>query len=186
MSRRALFLGTIALACGLFWTMRNSRAATATPEYQVLIKSERFEVRLYGQLVTVSAPLHGEEGEREGAFRRLFRFISGANARGEKIPMTSPVLQTTARMSFILPNESTKTRPNDPALLEEVIPAGRFASYRFRGNASPENARQALETLRAWITANGLTAAEEGRVAYYDPPWTPLFLRRNEALIRLR
>jgi hypothetical protein len=37
--------------------------------------------------------------------------------------------------------------------------------------------------LRASLAAAGIQTAGEALFAYYDPPWTPPFARRNEVLI---
>jgi hypothetical protein len=60
-----------------------------------------------------------------------------------------------------------------------------FAAIRFRGYGSPESQQKAMETLRAWIKAAGRTAKGDPIFAYYDPPWTPEFMRRNELLIEV-
>ena len=39
--------------------------------------------------------------------------------------------------------------------------------------------------LREWIAARGLTANGAATYAYYNDPWTPGFLRRNEVIISL-
>tara|TARA_B100001939_G_C16753876_1_gene535253 strand:- start:619 stop:771 length:153 start_codon:yes stop_codon:yes gene_type:complete len=37
--------------------------------------------------------------------------------------------------------------------------------------------------LREWIKENNLVITGDPIEAFYDPPWTPGFLRRNELLI---
>ena len=51
------------------------------------------------------------------------------------------------------------------------------------GSRTEENEHAALEKLRAWLATQNLTPRGEPLFAYYDPPWTPVFLRRNEVLI---
>ncbi|NDG73532.1 MAG: heme-binding protein, partial [Proteobacteria bacterium] len=38
---------------------------------------------------------------------------------------------------------------------------------------------------RSWIADKTLTAVELPIYGYFDPPWTPSFLRRNEVMLRL-
>jgi DNA gyrase inhibitor GyrI len=65
------------------------------------------------------------------------------------------------------------------------LPAARFAVLRFAGGRSAENEKNAITALRAWMTAQKLTGQGEPLFAYYDPPWTPIPMRRNEVMIRV-
>jgi hypothetical protein len=171
-----------------FWLVQNSRAATETPEYTVAKKDGAFELRDYPGLALASAPM--TDGGMNDSFGKLFRYISGANAAQQKIAMTTPVLIDRAgdggRMSFIVPR-SVAARgaplPNgDEVKLANRAPM-RVAALRFQGSRTEENEHAALEKLRAWLATQNLTPRGEPLFAYYDPPWTPVFLRRNEVLI---
>jgi hypothetical protein len=65
------------------------------------------------------------------------------------------------------------------------VPARRVAAIRFSGRASDELIDSQEEALRAWLAARGLTAAAPAIYAFYNDPFTPGFLRRNEVLIDL-
>jgi DNA gyrase inhibitor GyrI len=65
------------------------------------------------------------------------------------------------------------------------IPAGRFAVFRFSGSRSAAKESECLALLKSWITAKGLTAVDPPIYGFFDPPWTPPFLRRNEVMLRL-
>ena len=43
---------------------------------------------------------------------------------------------------------------------------------------------EALDRLRAWMQAEGLKELSPPVYGYFDPPWTPGFLRRNEVMLR--
>lgn len=183
----AVLLGSLAV-----WIWRNSRAASPSPHYRLLRKEGDFELREYPNLAVATTMLRGGKQEMNDSFYRLFQFISGENAAQEKIEMTTPVLMSRGSapgsMSFILPAEIgvvSAPRPDHSDVRVETFPGGRFAVRRFAGNWSPELAQGELEKLRAWIPTVGLSAEGESRVAYYDPPWTPSFLRRNEVLCRV-
>jgi DNA gyrase inhibitor GyrI len=90
-------------------------------------------------------------------------------------------------MAFVLPAKSSSgqiSAPLDPSLSIKKIPAGRFAVLRFSGGRSSTLETQSLSLLRTWIAKKGLTATGSAIYGYFDPPWTPGFLRRNEVMLR--
>ena len=171
----------------LFMTTR-ARATTPTPAYTVVTRDGAFEVRDYPALGLVSAPMAG--GGDNGPFMHLFRFISGSNAAQEQVSMTTPVLMdrgtNTGTMSFILPEEVARRgapAPTDPTVTLGQLPARRVACLRFTGTRSAESEQTALAQLEAWVAARKLTITGAPTFAYYDPPWTPGPLRRNEVML---
>ena len=182
-----LFLGILVSLQSLI--PRSARASYETPDYRVVCADGAFEIRDYPALTVVSAPMpHRGEG---GAFMKLFRFIEGRNDRSEKIAMTTPVLMSGAEsgtMSFVVPKAVAKhgvPSPSNPELSVTVKPAGRFAAYRYSGSTRPATAEAASKKLLDWISGKGLATEGSPIFAYYDPPWTLWFLRRNEVLVRL-
>ncbi len=194
----AVFVIVAALAVLAYKT---SRFGTASPDYDVEMADGDFEIRSYPAMAVVSAPVDadgsgpGVSASTDSAFLQLFRYITGDNEGGATIAMTTPVLMDTAadgegRMQFILPPEYVGAAPPQPTgsgLAVEELAGGLFASLRFEaeGPASP-SADEALARLRRILGQRGLTAAGTPPIfAYYDPPWTPSFLRRNEVLLQL-
>jgi hypothetical protein len=91
-------------------------------------------------------------------------------------------------MSFIVPREVAAGKvpaPKDAAVMMDNLPAGRFAVYRYSGGRNEANEQEALGKLRAWIEARKLDVTGEPLFGYYDPPWIPPFLRRNEVMLRV-
>ena len=146
--------------------------------------------------------------EQDGAFMRLFRYISGANEGKREIAMTAPVLENPvgteiamtapvlrnnalgepAGMAFILTAEFTAENapiPTDPMVELGVIPSRRVAVLTFNGRADAEDFTANRKRLETWMAANGLTASGPAELAQYNPPWTVPVLRRNEVLIPL-
>ncbi|MFZ0712050.1 MAG: heme-binding protein [Terrimicrobiaceae bacterium] len=183
-----LLLALIALAA--FWLVSTSRAATETPDYKVVRTDGTFEIRDYPALTVATTPMEGDEMNR--GFGHLFKFITGSNEGAEKIAMTSPVLIDTAEdkktMIFIMPKTAVEKGVPKPAG-EDVtlgkVEAARFAVLRFDGGRTAENEKAAIEKLNVWLGAEKLVAKGAPTFAYYDPPWTPTFLRRNEVMIRI-
>jgi hypothetical protein len=129
-------------------------------------------------------------GADNAEFGKLFRYITGHNKSQASIAMTTPVFisQEPRAMAFVLPAKSPLEQapaPLDSSLSIEKIPAGRFAVLRFSGIRSVAKESQAIALLNTWIAKNDLVAVESPIFGYFDPPWTPTFLRRNEAMLRV-
>lgn len=174
----------------IFWLVSTSRAATETPDYKVIRTDEKFEIRDYPALTVATTLMEGTEMNR--GFGQLFRFITGSNEGAEKIEMTSPVLIDTAKdkktMSFIMPKKTVEKgvpKPAGASVTLGKVGASRFAVLRFGGGRTAKNEKAAIEKLKAWLAGQKMAGKGDPIFAYYDPPWTPVFLRRNEVMIRI-
>ncbi len=190
-SKLPIFL-VIAVSAGLalFWFVRTSRAATETVDYALVEAEGKFEIRDYPALTVATTTMEGEG--MNGSFGQLFRFITGSNAGAEKIDMTTPVLIDAGKdrktMSFIMPRNAVAKGVPTPAggsVALGKVEAGRFAVLRFEGERTAENEQAAIGKLKAWLVAKKLSGTGDPIFAYYDPPWTPTFLRRNEVMMRI-
>lgn len=165
--------------------------ATESPEYKVVKSDGKFEIRDYPALVVAKTPMAGEG--RNNGFRGLFRFISGSNEKAEKIEMTAPVLIGDGvkgkTMSFIMPGKvaekGTPTPTNGDVTLDKIPPT-RYAVFRFSGWQSDDNEKEAAAKLAAWMTDQKIAVDSQPMFAYYNPPWTLPFMRRNEVMVRVR
>lgn len=178
------------------------------PRYDVIGRvADRVEIRRYGPRVAAETQLAiaGEAGNNE-AFKLLFAYIAGANqasASGEgKIAMTVPVevrnntliamtipVQTAQQnggtvMRFYLPAKYSRDRAPEPADARVKIvaaPAETVAIVRFSGSgedfASYQNELLELLGGSVWRPSGA------PYTLYYDAPFTPPFLRRNEAAV---
>jgi hypothetical protein len=191
-SRKPLLLLTLTTTITLaaFWLVSNSRAATETPDYTVINTDEKFQIRDYPALTIATTSM--KDDEMNGGFRQLFRFITGKNETSEKIEMTSPVLIDTAKerktMSFIMPRKTVEKgvpKPLGENVIMGKVEASRFAVFRFTGRRTEKNEKAAIEKLQVWLDGQKIAAKSDPLFAYYDPPWTPTFMRRNEVMIRI-
>jgi DNA gyrase inhibitor GyrI len=170
---------------------KTSRSGYESAPYSVVLSNGDYELRDYPELeiVQTQMPDFGANGGNAG-FGKLFRYISGNNQSHESIAMTTPVFISPEprAMAFVLPAKSSAAQapaPLDSSLSLKKIPAGRFAVLRFSGSRSAAKESQALALLNTWIAEKGLVAEESPVFGYFDPPWTPSFLRRNEVMLRL-
>jgi hypothetical protein len=179
------------LVISLLGTLLPTRlsAAYETPEYRVVDKDGAFEIRDYPALTLVSTPM-GKRGA-DGSFMKLFGFISGSNKASEKIPMTTPVLMTgteSGTMSFVVPKAVASKgapSPSAPDVSLSTNPPARYAAHRFSGWGGPVASEAAAGKLLEWAKSRHLPVSGAPLFAYYNPPWTPWFMRRNEVLILL-
>ena len=160
--------------------------AIEEPSHEVLAKDGDLEVRAYRGFGVITTPLTRED--RNGAFSRLFQYIDGGNREGAKIAMTAPVLihRETAgngRMAFVAP--ATFSGEDLPAPESDRVSTGRMepmtvAVLRFQAGPREGPPEGAADRLAAWARDRGYTPAGPATAAYYNPPWTPRFLRRSE------
>jgi len=185
-----IILVGIFLLLPLVWLIWNSRTHTPTAPYTVVRHEGAFEWRDYPALTLATTPMNDSRGSN--AFGHLFGFITGRNATREKIPMTTPVLidSNTGKksMSFVMPEivaQKGAPEPGESNVHLVKMEPGRYAVLRFKGNGSEKNQQAAMEKLQACLREHGIAAESEPIFAYYDPPWTPVFLRRNEVMLRV-
>jgi DNA gyrase inhibitor GyrI len=164
------------------------RAGYASAPYQVVRRDGSFELRDYPPLVLVETPMHGADN----SFMRLFHYIGGNNAAKQKISMTTPVFMagesTNATMAFVLPKNFTASRtpqPSEPGVVVREIAGGQFAVFRFSGGRNAKKESASLAKLQAWLKQEKLKCQGGPMYGYFDPPWTPSFLRRNEVMLRI-
>ena len=179
------------LAGAIFWLLRTSRAFTPSAPYKSVRVDGAVELRDYPALTLAVTPMSTEEDS--AAFLRLFGFITGKNAKKEQIPMTTPVWIDPApgqqMMSFVMSEATVQKGVPAPSTTGDVrilqTEPARYAVVRFKGARNEMNQRSAIEKLQAWLKERRI-AAESGPIfAYYDPPWTLGFLRRNEVMVRV-
>lgn len=186
---------------------------TKTAPYKTITSAEdqKIEVRNYESLILVSAPM-GENNSRNGAFRELFDYISGANIDqskiamtapvfmdkdnnkdlGKEIPMTAPVFMDSDKqsgkpmMSFVMPEGYTLTttpKPTNNDITVSEVTNHTIAAIRFSGFMYDGNIKKHKDILEQWIIDNGYTITGDYQTAGYNAPFVLPMLRRNEVLI---
>ncbi len=192
-------------ACSMF-----GHSDVETAPYRISKSDGQIEIRHYEMLVLVSASMNGDLDNNEGAFNKLFRYISGENTGAAKIAMTAPVLMDPAgsegqkismtspvivdqdensrnwTMSFVLPSTftyETAPRPTNPDVTLNKITDLEVAAIQFSGILNNKNAQKYRSKLETWILDNGYRITGPYQTAGYNPPWTLPNMRRNEVLI---
>ena len=189
---RWTLLGGIAVVALVGAGCAFTRAGYQSPKYSLKETLGEVEVREYPELVLAQTPSRLSSEGRDGGFRRLFRFISKGNARAQALPMTTPVFYRgvgeAQSMAFVM--ESGASLEGLPAPLDEAVKlkrreAGTFAVLRLR-NGRDERARAAaVEKMREKLKDSVWREEGNPEFAFYDPPWIPSFLERNELVWRV-
>lgn len=190
MWKAVLLLGVFAGAVTLLVVgCKATRAGYESAPYRVVRKAGKFELRDYQALTIVETPMASRESD--GSFNRLFRFISGSNTANQKIAMTTPVFmtgsETNSTMAFVMPAKLTSgqvPKPTDNTVRVRDLAAGRFAVFRFSGARNRKREVEAIARLTSWMERERLSEQSRPMFGYFDPPWTPAFLRRNEVMLR--
>lgn len=176
------------------------------PDYTLETSDGSIEVRSYGPMIAAEAVV---EGERKAAisdgFRLIAAYIFGANKPNAKIAMTAPVqqqkqtiamtapvMQQGARnawtVRFIMPKSwtmETLPTPTDTRVSLKPISARRFIAITFSGIATNEAIEKRTVELRRYAFGRKLVTTGEPLLAFYNPPWTLPFFRRNEVMLEL-
>ncbi len=168
-----------------------TRAGYESAPYKVVRSEGKFQVRDYPALTVVeTAMAAGSREGSDGSFMRLFRFITGGNEAKQKIAMTTPVFMSgsdsNATMAFVMPAKMKTAevpKPSDGTVTVRELAAGRFAVLRYSGGRNAQKEAASLARLKAWMEAEKLSMLSSPVYGYFDPPWTPAFLRRNEVMV---
>jgi len=177
------------------------------PKYTVAEHSGNVEIRDYAPMIVAEAEVKGEQREAiSKGFRIIADYIFGNNTAAQKVPMTAPVTQqgnekiamtapvtqqgsdNTWRVRFVMPSQytmETLPKPNNPAVELKEIPAKRFAVIRFSGMAGDDSLKRHTKELEDFLSEKTLTPLSPPTCAFYSPPWTLPFLRRNEVLVEI-
>ena len=177
--------------------------------YEVVqTEDEGFEIRDYAPSIAAEVEVMGERQDAisEG-FRTIADFIFGNNKSSTDVAMTAPVIEEQSqsiamtapvtqqgnghswKVRFIMPAQytlATRPKPNNASVRIIELPARRFAVVEFSGVPDNDDLRQKEEQLMQWLQRHNLKSNGETVYAFYNPPWTLPFLRRNEVMVEVK
>lgn len=209
MTMRRMLLGVAGLPIiGLVgWIVAGyfSSRAVPSPGYDLVAQRQGYQVRRYNGYIVAETEVRGGymEALRSG-FRTLAEYINGNNSRrsamasptdgqqeeSERIPMHAPVFlearDDSYVISFVLPSRyslETAPEPKDPSVKLRHVPASTIAALQFPGYADEFTTRRREAQLKGMMERDGMAWISNFRVAQYDPPWTPPFMRHNEVQV---
>jgi len=176
-------------------------------KYEVVESQGDIQIRDYAPMIVAEAEVSGERKEAiNKGFRVIADYIFGNNTRKQNVAMTAPVIQqpeekiamtapvtqegTSGRWTvrFVMPANytmDTLPRPNNDAVKLQMVPGKRFAVIRFSGMAGETSLKDHADELNAFMRHKKLNALSPPTYAFFNPPWTLPFLRRNEVMIEV-
>ena len=177
------------------------------PDYKVIQSEQNIEIRQYEPMIIAEVEVDGKREDAIGdGFRLLADYIFGNNTvqqvismtapvqqkENQKIAMTAPVQQQSTgkswRMSFVMPSkysmDSLPVPNNNRVRLKEIL-TKKFVVIEFSGTNSNENVTEHENQLMNYIEANQIKINGSPNYAFYNPPWSLPFLRRNEVMIEI-
>lgn len=180
----------------------------AEPKFKTLSTQGKFEIREYVPVIVAEVEVSGERKAaiNEG-FRLIAGYIFGGNSPGQKIAMTAPVLQQRGeniamtapvtqqargdvwKVRFVMPELftlETLPKPANERVKLIAVPAKRFVVIRFSGSQTDRNMRPHQDKLLSYVREHSLLTTGEPIFAFYNPPWTLPFLKRNEVMLELK
>ena len=196
------------LMCTIFFG--DAVNAIEEPEYQVVDKNSKFEIRHYSEYLVAEVMLDGDFTSSGGqAFRVLAEYIFGANTAvakmamtapvesqltspSEKMAMTAPVLSTNDESRyvyrFVMERKYTLDTlpiPDDDRIRLLKVKPRYMAVKQFSGRWSEENYKKSEKQLLQYLNKNDIKIIGAPIFARYNAPFVPWFLRRNEVMIEV-
>ena len=183
--------------------------AIEKPNYTVVMSEDKFEVREYPPMMLAEVKVTGNRDQAANrGFRKLAAFIFGDNTPNSKIAMTAPVMQKPESqkiamtapvmqtpnangkwtVNFMMPSEysmETLPKPTDGDIRIYMSEPYRTVSIRFSGRGKMKNLNKHQAKLDEFVAAQGLKIVGGPEYAFYNGPFVPPFLRRNEVHYRL-
>ena len=200
-----LALAGIVVLAGALWGPIVSNVEQ--PKYKVVESDQSIEIRDYAPVIVAEADVSGDRDKAIGeGFRIIADYIFGNNLSSQKVAMTAPVTQQASekiamtapvtqqgegnswRVRFIMPASytmETLPKPKNPGVKLKEVDGKRFAVIRFSGVAGEDSLKRHADELTEFVRAKKLTAVSTPTYAFYNPPWTLPFLRRNEVMIEV-
>jgi len=195
----------------IFILISNSLMATDEPEFKLILKEDKFEIREYAPKIIAQVEIFGDFDDASSkGFKILADFIFGNNTSNngnskiemtapvemeplsQKINMTKPVLAEGSDnnwiISFIMPNEftlETLPKPNNKSIKILSLPKEKYAVIVFSGLLRESSYLEKEKLLNEFIKEKKLKPSGEIKIARYNPPWTLPFFRRNELMLKV-
>ncbi|MDA9600395.1 heme-binding protein [Nitrosomonadales bacterium] len=195
----------------IFILISNPLMATDEPEFKLILKEDKFEIREYAPKIIAQVEIFGDFDDASSkGFKILADFIFGNNTSTDgnskiemtapvemepltqKINMTKPVLAEGIDnkwiVSFIMPNEftlGTLPKPNNKSIKILSLPKEKYAVIVFSGLVRESSYLEKEKFLNEFIKEKKLKSSGEIKIARYNPPWTLPFFRRNELMLKV-
>ena len=194
--------GSLVFLVSIFYFWANITIALEETSYRVIAVNEIYEIRDYDDRLAVQTI---QKNGQNDAFRKLFKYISGSNISSTKIEMTTPVTQSVKIdmttpvtqkfqdgdmiMKFFLPRKfklKTAPQPISEDLAIVIVKGGKYAVIKYSGRSTFKNFEKHSKVLLAALSNDKIITVDQPIKATFNGPLTPFFMRKNEAMIRIK
>lgn len=169
-----------------------------TPSYNLLKKTESYEIRSYEPYSVCSTQLKSAEIDADQemvdpissgtSFNILVFYLFGKNSQKRKMDMTTPVIMEKNIMEFVMPpgmNSETAPVPDNVDVSIKDVPAEIIAAREFTGIPTEGEVSRQRAFLEDSLLSDGIMYDNLSfKVLQYNPPYTLPWLRRNEVTVR--
>jgi len=199
-----VIIGIVIIGAGM-WGIITSNVEQA--RYEVVESQKNIEIRDYAPMIVAEVAVTGtrEEAIKKG-FRMIADYIFGSNTTSTRVSMTAPVIQQEAEkiamtapvmqqpygeewwVRFVMPagySMETLPKPINQAVNLKSMESRRFVVVRFSGFGNDNRLKEEMADLNEFIKKNNLVEISSPIYAFYNPPWTLPFFRRNEIMIEI-
>lgn len=162
---------------------------TERQKYEVLRTIGDIQIRRYFPYVAADILVRGEyEKAPNQGFRPLANYIFSNN-----IAMTAPVIvqegeKDSWQVSFVMPNGSKlEEMPNPSGAVKLRAETGEIsAAIKFSGYTNKAKIEKYQQKLFEALKDLDIEIAGKARIARFDPPWKPGFIRYNELIVPIK
>lgn len=176
-------------------------------KYELVESYDSIEIRDYAPMIVAETEVSGERKEAiNQGFRVIADYIFGNNITKQSVAMTAPVAQqpvekiamtapvtqegsdTSWKIRFVMPSAytmDTLPKPKNDSVKLYEISSKRFIVIRFSGIADKASLEKYTHALNAFIKEKKLRVLSQVTYAFFNPPWTLPFLRRNEVMVEI-
>ncbi|MEM9354657.1 MAG: heme-binding protein [Pseudomonadota bacterium] len=195
-NRSLIIAGTLIAIAGAYIGFASYIDNVEHPRHTTLVSEDQFEVRAYPPITVAEFTVKGSRREAANkAFSPLADYIFAKERAGEKIAMTAPVTQAARpaadrwTVSFVMPAKydlASLPKPANSDIVLRQMSKSKRAVVQFSGVADDRLLDENENKLRKWIKSKGLTVIGKPTYAYYNSPFTPGFMRRNEIMFEIK
>ena len=182
------------------------------PRYSVVKEASQephITFRRYAPMIVAEVTTSGDMKEStSNGFRPLADYIFGNNLAKESLSMTVPVTQqANEKMAMTVPVSQQQEadgkwnvrfymsedytlenlpKPNNEAVKLREIAGHDAAVIQFSGSSNASNMMEHKKLLENYLETQNIATGGTAIYAYYNHPFTPWFLKRNEVMLKLK
>lgn len=167
---------------------------TEKRKFRLILKQENFEIRYYSDAIIATTYIEGNTYQKVASpgFKKLAKYIFGANQSNQNISMTSPVEMSIndslSQMSFTMPsnqNIESLPKPDDSKIKIHSTPAEYLAVLTFGGYSSDQKIKHYTSELKNLLDQKRIKHSNNFRYLGYNPPYQ-LIGRHNEIAVSIQ